>query len=83
MEQVDSQPKPRKRKVDWLMVMRLIDELPDGEAALVGEFDQSVRTHIRKGRISYVDPSKYLVWTHRVPGKHRNRANLYMMRRPK
>ena len=38
MEQVSSQPKPRKRKVDWLMVMRLIDELPEGEAALVGEF---------------------------------------------
>jgi hypothetical protein len=63
------------------MVMRLIDELPDGEAALVGEFDQSVRTHIRKGRISYLDPDKYVVWTQRVPGKHRNRANLYMMKR--
>ena len=28
-----------KAKSNWLVVMRLLDELPDIEAALVGEFD--------------------------------------------
>lgn len=70
----------RVRKVDWLKVLAILDEKP-GEFHLIGEFDQSLRTQIRKGKYSYIDPALYEVVTRRIPDKGRTRANLYMRRR--
>lgn len=70
----------RVRKVNWLKVLSLLDEKP-GEWHLIGEFDQSLRTHIRHGRYKYIDPTKYEVVTRRVVGKeHTTRASIYMRR---
>jgi hypothetical protein len=52
---------------------------PETEA-FIGVLDQSVRTHLRKGRYSYVDPSKYVIWTEALPGS-RTKARLYMKRK--
>lgn len=70
----------RVRKVDWIKVLAILDEKP-GEFHLIGEFDQSLRTQIRKGKYSYIDPSLYEVVTRRIQGKPRTRANIYMRRR--
>ena len=70
----------RVRKVDWLKVLANLDEKP-GEWHLIGEFDQSLRTQIRKGKYSYIDPSLYEVVSRRIQGKPRTRANIYMRRR--
>lgn len=74
-------PKPRVRKVDWREVVTQLDQLPAGTAVLVATLDQSVRTHIKNGRYSYIDPDKYEVWTELVEGS-RTQANIYMMKRP-
>ena len=72
--------KPPVRKVDWRKVIAEVDALPAGTAAYVGELDQSVRTHIRKGRYEYIDPSKYTVWTRAIEGS-RTKAKIYLMRK--
>jgi hypothetical protein len=69
----------RVRKVNWVKVLSLLDEKP-GEWHLIGEFDQSLRTHIRQGRYKYIDPSKYEVVTRRLEGERTTRATLYMRR---
>ncbi len=82
MEASDSQPQTARRKlknIDWLQVKQQADQNP-GIAMHVGVMDQSMRTHIRKGRIAYIDPSKYDVWTTRTP-ESRKRAHLYLMRK--
>lgn len=68
-------------RIDWQRVIAEVDSLPLGETALIGVVDQSVRTHIRKGRYSKVDPRKYEVWTEAVEGS-RTMARLYMSRKP-
>ena len=82
MERIDgrSEVKPRVRKVDWQRVVSILDELPVETEAFIGLFDQSVRTHLRKGRYSYIDPSRYVIWTEAVPGS-RTQARLYMKRK--
>lgn len=72
--------KSRLRNIDWKKVIALADAEP-GKAQYVGVMDQSMRTHIKKGRFSYIDPAKYEVWTRR-DGEARNRARLYILRKP-
>jgi hypothetical protein len=77
-------PRTRVRLVNWHDVMRQIDESAvtnPGAWGAVGEFDQSVRTHIRAGRYKHIDPLKYEVTTKRA-GDKPNRAIVYMRRRP-
>lgn len=78
--QADRRPKPRIKQIDWQSVIKHADEVGPDSAVLVGEVDQSMRTHIRKGRFSYIDPTKYEVWTHAVEGS-RTRARLYLRRK--
>lgn len=73
------QPRKRVRKVDWQKVIAELDRLPAGTPVLVATLDQSVRTHIKKGRYKYIDPDKYDVWSVAVD---RTLADIYMMRRP-
>lgn len=70
---------PRVRKVDWRRVLDELAKRPAGTPVLVAELDQSVRTHIRQGRYSYIDPAKYDVWSEHTEG---TRALIYMSRRP-
>ena len=70
----------RVKDIDWQRVIAEVDALPDGDAAFVGVMDQSMRTHIRNGRFSYIDPSKYEVWTESDNGS-RTRARLFMRRK--
>lgn len=70
----------RVRKVNWIKVLEIVDQSP-GKWHLIGEFDQSVRTHIKQGRYSYIDPAKYDACTGKIDGKGRQRANLFLMRR--
>lgn len=69
----------RLRNIDWLEVRNQADANP-GVALHVGVMDQSMRTHIRKGRIAYIDPDKYDVWTTRTP-ESRIRAHLFLRRK--
>ena len=82
---LDSRPRTRVRLVDWAKVLAALDVLGEekpGKWGLVGEFDQSVRSNIRRGAYSRIDPDKYEVTTEKVPsGMNRNRALLYMRRR--
>ncbi len=71
----------RVKNVDWQRVITEVDALPEGKSVVINDVDQSMRTHIRKGRFSYIDPSLYEVWTERIPGS-RTRANLFMRRKP-
>lgn len=83
MERANNRPdgvKPRVRKIDWQRVISELDALPAETQAFIGVVDQSVRTHIKKGRYSYIDPSRYDVWTEAVPGS-RTQARLFMQRR--
>ena len=73
------EPKARIKNIDWRSVLRHADELGPDFAVCVGEVDQSIRTHIKKGRFAYIDPTKYEVWTHAIEGS-RTRATLYMRR---
>jgi hypothetical protein len=75
----------RVRLVDWHKVLKQLDEASinnPGDWGLVGEFDQSLRTHIRQGRYKYIDPAVYEVTTRRAAGKQRSRALLYMRKKP-
>ena len=73
-------PKARIRSIDWRQALRHADELGPDTAVCVGEVDQSIRTHIRKGRFAYIDPNKYEVWTRGIRGS-RTRALLYLRRK--
>ena len=82
MERTSGRPevKPRVRKIDWQRVVSILDDMEPETEAFIGVLDQSVRTHLKKGRYSYVDPSKYVIWTEALPGS-RTKARLYMKRR--
>ena len=71
----------RVRKVDWAKVLKILDENP-GTMHLIGEFNQSVRSHINQGRYPYIDPSLYFAVTEKVVDAPRTRGLLYMMRKP-
>ena len=75
-----SEPKSRIKQIDWRSVVRQLDELDTDTAAFIGVVDQSMRTHITNGRVAYIDPAKYEVWTHAIEGS-RTRARLYMRRK--
>lgn len=82
METSDQNPATARRKlkhIDWLKVKELADANP-GVTQHVGIMDQSMRTHIRKGRIAYINPNHYDVWTHRTE-ESRTRAHLYLRRK--
>lgn len=82
MEGADAKPATARRKlkhIDWLKVKELADASP-GEAQYVGIMDQSMRTHIRKGRIAYIKPGDYDVWTTRTP-ESRIRVHLFIRRK--
>lgn len=70
----------RIKVTDWREVIAQLDRLDSDTAVFVGVMDQSVRTHIKKGRIAYLDPRKYNVWTESVDGS-RSKARLYMSKR--
>lgn len=59
--------------------MALADDMP-GETLYVGVVDQSVRTHLRKGRYRYIDPSKYEAWTETAGSG--TQAHLFLRRKP-
>jgi len=82
MGSIDARPevKPRVRKIDWQRVISILDDMPPMTEAFIGVVDQSVRTHLRKGRYSYIDPTKYVIWTEKMPGS-RTQARLYMKRK--
>ena len=71
----------RVRNVNWRKILSILDETP-GQWFLIGELDQSVRTHIRKGRYKYIDPTKYECVTRRIEGGKSYRANIHMRRIP-
>ena len=74
-------PRLRVRKVDWAKVLKILDENP-GTMHLIGEFNQSVRSHINQGRYPNVDPNLYFAMTSKLENGPRSRALLYMMRKP-
>jgi hypothetical protein len=74
-------PTGRIRLVNWSKVLPILDASP-GVWHLIGEFNQSVRTHINQGRYPNIDPAIYLAKTARIEGQERKRGNLYMMRKP-
>lgn len=57
-----------------------LEKLPPGTAVCVGEMDQSVRTHLKNGRIADVDPLLYMAWTVSVGGS-RTRALIFVVRK--
>lgn len=75
----------RIRLVDWESVLKQLDEAAvtnPGEWGKIGVFDQSIRTHIRKGRYKHIDPALYEVTTRKAPGESRSRAIILMRRKP-
>lgn len=82
MDSIDGRPKvkPRVRKIDWQRVVSELDALPPQTNAFIGVVDQSIRTHLKKGRYTYIDPSRYVIWTEAVAGS-RTQARLYMKRK--
>ena len=81
MEGDDTPDRPAHRAprlTDWRKVIDLLDANP-GADFCVGVMDQSMRTHIRKGRFSYIDPAAYDVWT--VGTGEGTKARLFMRRR--
>lgn len=70
----------RVKTIDWREVIIQLDKLPPETTVFIGVMDQSTRTHIRKGRISYLDPRKYNIWTASIGGS-RGKARLYMSKR--
>jgi hypothetical protein len=79
LDMLEFKKKSRVRKVNWVKILEIMDSKP-GEWALIGEFDQSLATHIRKHRYSYIDPSLYQVTCVRGIDMKRNRGHLYMRR---
>lgn len=69
----------RIRNIDWMKVRDIADSLP-GETLYVGYMDQSTRTHIKQGRIAYIDPTKYDVWTANGDAQ-KKKAHLFMRRK--
>jgi hypothetical protein len=69
------------RDVDWNEVVAILDSTPVGQPVLVAELDQSVRTHLRNGRVVGVDPDLYDIWTEAIDGS-RTRARIFMARKP-
>ena len=59
----------------------MLEEVEVGTPVCVGEVDQSVRTHIKKGRYEAIDPNKYDAFTESVKGS-RTRALLYIQKKP-
>ena len=78
---LDSRHITRVRLVDWVKVLVSVDALPQGTWGLIGEFDQSLRSNIRRGSYKSIDPALYEVRTERIEGKPRSRAWLYMRRK--
>ena len=78
----DNQRNPisRIRNIDWRRALTALDESPQGTSVCVGVLDQSVRTHINKGRYDYIDPAIYGAYSKAVPGS-RTRAHIYLYRR--
>lgn len=72
-------PVSRVRKIDWRQVVRIADEMP-GTTFYVGIVDQSVRTHLRKGRYRYINPSMYEAWTEKTGDG--TKAHLFVRRKP-
>jgi hypothetical protein len=68
------------RKFDWRLVISQLDSMPAGTTVMVGVMDQSIRTHIKNGRIAYLDPTLYDVWTEALEGQ-RTQARLFMRKR--
>jgi hypothetical protein len=68
----------RIRNIDWRRAMTELDNAPPGVAVYVGIMDQSVRTHINKGRYHYINPDVYRAYTKAIPGG--NRAHIYLYR---
>ena len=73
-------PSGRIRLVNWIKVLSILDANP-GVWHFIGEFNQSVRTHINQGRYPNIDPALYVAKTSKVEGHDRRRGNLYMMRK--
>lgn len=68
---------------DWDEVCRFADAHP-GKWVRVGVMDQTVRTHIRKGRYPKVDPALYEVMTsleQDIQYESKNRSTLFIRRR--
>lgn len=70
----------RVKNIDWLKARQIADSMP-GEAVYIGIVDQSMRTHIRKGRFSYINPNDYDVWTRLAGDRSQHRAHLFMRRK--
>lgn len=84
MEPADSPDRtrlPRIRDVNWNEVVTILANTPVGQPVLVAELDQSVRTHLRNGRVVGVNPDLYDIWTEAIDGS-RTRARIYMARKP-
>jgi hypothetical protein len=79
MDSTNPEPKPRIRRVDWRRAIQELDASPQGASVYVGILDQSVRTHINKGRYSYIDPRRYAAYTRSVDGS-RTKAYIYLYR---
>jgi hypothetical protein len=79
MESFDPAPEIRSRvkKTDWRKVIEEVSANPE-EVFYIGLMDQSIRTHIKNGRIKYLDPALFNVWTEKWNG---NQARLYMQRK--
>ena len=67
-------------RTDWPQVVEILDELPAGTTVYVGEFDQSMSSHINSGRIKYIDARKYDTWTQTIDPKG-IRASLFMRKK--
>ncbi len=80
MDEAHRKPQRRIRNIDWGFVLNQLDQQPPGTAVLVGELDQSVRTHINQGRYAYIDPRKYKAYTKSVQGSA-TRAQIFLQRR--
>ena len=83
MEPADSADRTRLariRDVDWHNVVSILADTPIGQPVLVAELDQSVRTHLRKGRVVGVNPDLYDIWTEAIDGS-RTRARIFMARK--
>jgi|TARA_R110000822_G_scaffold31579_2_gene91314 hypothetical protein len=74
----NSEPIVRVRKVDWKKVIRELDALPLNTTVYVGVLDQSMRTHLKKGRMKYLNPDLYDIWTENKNKYGGNKADLFM-----
>lgn len=79
MDPTNPTPEIRSRikKTDWRRVIEEVTANPE-QVFYIGVMDQSIRTHIKNGRIKYLDPALFDVWTQK---EHGNQARLYMQRK--